>query len=105
MTSNGASQGVFDSPPNREHQDAQYEGIANPQITTIASRSRSRTPETSNKHHEPAPDTLDDIPDTPESFDWEGFEKRYEEALRTADEAEKQILKEAESLSAVCSPG
>jgi hypothetical protein len=101
MASDGASQVVCDTPPNGQHvQDAHHEGIGNPQMTFVASRSRNRTPELSSQHHEAAPDTLDDIPDTPDAFDWDDFEKRYEEALRNADEAEKQIMKEAESLSA-----
>ncbi|UNI23451.1 hypothetical protein JDV02_009269 [Purpureocillium takamizusanense] len=32
-------------------------------------------------------------------FDWEDFEARYEAALREADDSEREILKEAESLS------
>lgn len=37
-------------------------------------------------------------------FDWEDFEARYESALKEADGEEKEILKEAESLSKVPSP-
>jgi uncharacterized protein YeaO (DUF488 family) len=34
-------------------------------------------------------------------FDWEDFEARYEKALQEADENERGILREAESLAKV----
>ncbi|GJN70367.1 hypothetical protein PLICBS_004422 [Purpureocillium lilacinum] len=43
-----------------------------------------------------------DTPSTPGHllpFDWDDFEARYEAALREADENEREILKEADSLS------
>lgn len=43
---------------------------------------------------------LADVP----SFDWEQFEARYESALKEADEEERGILQEAQSLSKVPSP-
>lgn len=43
------------------------------------------------------PSTSSQLPD----FDWEDFEARYERALEDADEHEREILKEAESLSKV----
>lgn len=62
---------------------------------------------TISKTPEPPADQLDVIPSTqsspfvPAPYDWEGFERRYEEALREADEHEREILKEAENLSRV----
>lgn len=47
----------------------------------------------------PAP--FPDIPDELDSFDWQDFEARYKAALLEANEEEKAILKEAESLSQV----
>ena len=47
-----------------------------------------------------------DTPSTPGHllpFDWDDFEARYEAALREADENEREILKEADSLSKVAS--
>lgn len=44
-------------------------------------------------------------PETPselDAFDWKDFESRYQAALVEANEEEKAILKEAESLSKVC---
>ncbi|KAK0383967.1 hypothetical protein NLU13_8056 [Sarocladium strictum] len=41
------------------------------------------------------PSTSSHLPD----FDWEDFEARYERALEDADDHEREILKEAESLS------
>ena len=49
-------------------------------------------------------DLVHDIPPSPEelsSFDWDDFERRYEQALRDADAREREILKESESLSKV----
>ncbi|KAJ6442900.1 peroxisomal biogenesis factor 2 [Purpureocillium lavendulum] len=62
----------------------------------------TRTPEPS---HDPQ-GTDSDTPSTPGQlapFDWEDFEARYEAALREADDNEREILKEAESLSKVAS--
>lgn len=40
--------------------------------------------------------------DALEQFDWEDFEARYEQALSKANDEERKILEEAESLSRVC---
>ena len=45
-----------------------------------------------------------DTPSTPgqlADFDWDDFEARYERALQEADEHEREILQEAQSLSKV----
>jgi hypothetical protein len=42
-----------------------------------------------------------EFPEMPPSFDWDDFEKRYEEALREMGQAEQDIFKEAENLSKV----
>jgi hypothetical protein len=42
-----------------------------------------------------------DTPDELDEFDWQDFEARYKAALLEANEEEKAILKEAESLSQV----
>lgn len=44
-----------------------------------------------------SPGTPSELPD----FDWEDFEARFDKALREADEAEREILKEATGLSKV----
>lgn len=67
--------------------------------------SRIRTPEPSGRLRNVLSNTSGisgTIPDTPEPFDWDDFERRFEQALQDADENEKQILKEVENLSAVC---
>jgi len=55
-----------------------------PEPDNVASGRTSKTP---------------DSPDLPAVFDWDDFEKRYEDALEQADAREKEILKEAEELS------
>ncbi len=45
--------------------------------------------------------TSPDTPDELEPFDWKDFEARYQAALSAANEEEKAVLKEAESLSKV----
>lgn len=60
------------------------------------------------KTPEPQPERVSSTPSSPSvpsPYNWDDFERRYEEALRDADENEKQILKEAEGLSKVCRPG
>ena len=41
-------------------------------------------------------------PEALSPFDWEDFEARYQKALRDADDQERDIIKEAESLCKVC---
>lgn len=43
-------------------------------------------------------------PSIPSPYDWDDFERRYEEALREADVHERDVLKEAEDLSTVRPP-
>ncbi|KAF7559390.1 hypothetical protein G7046_g4765 [Stylonectria norvegica] len=64
-----------------------------------------RHPHSDTKTPEPRPEQLAANVNTPSTpgilapFDWEEFEVRYEQALQDADEHEREILKEAESLS------
>lgn len=52
-------------------------------------------------HHANVSSSPSPLPADVPPFDWDDFETRYERALREADEAEREILKEAESLSKV----
>ncbi|QUC18467.1 uncharacterized protein UV8b_02708 [Ustilaginoidea virens] len=53
-------------------------------------------------HHANVSSSPSPLPADVPPFDWDDFETRYERALREADEAEREILKEAESLSKTC---
>jgi hypothetical protein len=64
-------------------------------------RRQGPSPEPQNNRHysstsSPSPPPADVAP-----FDWEAFETRYGQALQEADAEEKEVLKEAESLSKV----
>lgn len=74
-----------------------------------AKRSVSKTPE-SQQPPNPRKNQQDEkdealgtppSPETPPHYDWDEFERRYEQALRGADDKEKEILKEADSLAQV----
>ncbi|KAK2594796.1 hypothetical protein QQS21_007483 [Conoideocrella luteorostrata] len=55
--------------------------------------------ETYDDQHQNGTPSLSPPPADIAPFDWEDFEARYGKALRDADEEEREILKEAESLS------
>lgn len=67
----------------------------------------SRNPHFNSRTPEPLPGqqsqnaTTPSTPGTLLPFDWEDFEARYEKALQEADENERGILREAESLAKV----
>lgn len=79
----------------------------NPQQTEVPNSEHSKSIRTISKTPEPVTDQPDIIastqssPSVPEPYDWEEFERRYEEALREANEHEREILKEADGLSKV----
>ena len=66
-------------------------------------RSISKTPEpTANQANEvDRVSSTPSSPDAPSPYDWDDFERRYEDALREADQDEREVLKEAENLSRV----
>lgn len=90
-------------PAQEEKQDPEPEVRTGSGLATPVA-SRRRTPESRRDARDVPLETVEtlEIPDTPEPFDWDDFERRFEQALRDADENEKQILKEVESLSMVC---
>lgn len=101
MAPNTDSLNGHEAATSEKHQEAPKDGDSTSQASKNPP-SRTRTPEPQrDRQAEAAMTDTPGIPDTPESFDWEDFERRYETALRNADENEQQILKEVESLSAV----
>uniref|UniRef100_A0A8H7N7S2 Uncharacterized protein n=1 Tax=Bionectria ochroleuca TaxID=29856 RepID=A0A8H7N7S2_BIOOC len=62
---------------------------------------QARTPPLEVKRMEKDSSSEPEFPEMPPSFDWDDFEKRYEEALREMGQAEQDIFKEAENLSKV----
>lgn len=80
---------------------------AEPQHTEIPMSQPDKSLRHISKTPDPHQDRVERVSSTPSSpgapspFDWDDFERRYEEALREADEKEREILREAESLSRV----
>lgn len=92
--------------PDKSHSGDEGKKQSQPQEDAV----RSTTPPPLAKTPEPElrlEDLVQDTPPSPEepvSFDWDDFERRYEQALRDADAQEREILKESESLSKVRTP-
>ncbi|CEI64350.1 hypothetical protein FVEN_g11034 [Fusarium venenatum] len=93
-------------PPQEYGEDHQSKGrlkISNSQEANMSNMQRS--PYVNSRTPEPQIDrqvSNSDSPDTPgllEPFDWDEFEARYENALREADDQEREILKEADALA------
>ncbi|VUC37762.1 unnamed protein product [Clonostachys rosea] len=61
--------------------------------------SQARTPPLEMKRMEKESSSESEFPEMPPSFNWDDFERRYEEALRSAGQAEQDIFREAENLS------
>ncbi|KFH43839.1 hypothetical protein ACRE_053870 [Hapsidospora chrysogenum ATCC 11550] len=61
----------------------------------------SKTPEPIADHTGTVPPdaSRQSSPSVPPPYDWDDFERRYEEALREADAHEREVLKEADNLS------
>lgn len=79
------------------------EPTSHPSQSRGSQPSRIQTPEPQRDGRDAPSNTAEvpvEIPDTPQDFDWDDFERRFEQALRDADENEKQILKEVETMSA-----
>ncbi|KAL6862979.1 hypothetical protein ACO1O0_003222 [Amphichorda felina] len=78
---------------------------ANYQQAEVPLSENSKTIRTISKTPEPVADqpdmfaSIQSSPSVPEPYDWDDFERRYEEALREANDHEREILKEAEGLS------
>lgn len=83
---------------------------ANYQQAEVPLSENSKTIRTISKTPEPVADqpdmfaSIQSSPSVPEPYDWDDFERRYEEALREANDHEREILKEAEGLSRVRTP-
>lgn len=92
-----------DAAPIDLKDEEHHEDVLSISQHTKSLRSQTRTPEMqeqrqSEDHISVSPGS----PEIPSPFDWDRFEEQYEKALHNADDAEKTILAEAESLSKVC---
>ncbi|KAK7223680.1 hypothetical protein V2G26_011683 [Clonostachys chloroleuca] len=87
------------SPNGTEPKSSSQTNNTSVKNTQNPSLSQARTPPLEVKRIEKESSSEPEFPEMPPSFDWDDFEKRYEEALREMGQAEQDIFKEAENLS------
>ena len=72
-------------------------------VSNNPSRAETVRPEPSTRHREQSASLNGrESPEALPPLDWDDFEARYQKALRDANDQEKDIIKEAESLCKVC---
>lgn len=109
MADNAADEGTIPETQFNAHQQPPPELPNDLGEELDAKRSVSKTPESQQPQNPQKPQhggkdeapSTPPSPETPPHYDWDEFERRYEQALRGADEKEKDILKEADSLAQV----
>ncbi|CAH0056583.1 unnamed protein product [Clonostachys solani] len=87
------------SPNGTEPKSSSQTNNTSAKTTEHPALSQARAPPLEVKRMEQDSSSEPEFPEMPPSFNWDDFEKRYEEALREAGQAEQDIFKEAENLS------
>lgn len=109
MADHAADEGTIPETQFNQYQQAPPELLNGHSEELDAKRAVSKTPESQQLQNvnQPQEEKKDDAtsaspsPETPPYYDWDDFEQRYEQALRAADDKEKEILKEADALAQV----
>jgi hypothetical protein len=91
-----------EAPLGNEAADAQQTELPTSEHSKVFP-SVSKTPEPIADHTSTVPPdaSRQSSPSVPPPYDWDDFERRYEEALRETDAHEREVLKEADNLSRV----